>query len=212
MFTVLASVRIFFVRSRFLVVIGTNLFVSVGFIVLWEIFSGGEIPFANINFSWQLADAVMQGERPAIPAEWSAPKGIVKLMQRCWQQLPRNRPVFSEIELVLLQHLVERNIQVEATTLHEPVAADYEKLDMKSLAQLNAAMQENNVEYLRIRERQAELKAQIRALEHEFQQNEDHVRKCKAVHQSLKTKIAQTTTNSLRRRGATHFKCAEFTF
>ncbi|NXU58950.1 FES kinase, partial [Turnix velox] len=71
-------------------------------VLLWEAFSLGAVPYANLS-NQQLREAVEQGLRLEAPAQ--CPGEVYRLMQRCWHYDPRQRPGFSAIhqELVAIR-------------------------------------------------------------------------------------------------------------
>ncbi|NXS90813.1 FES kinase, partial [Jacana jacana] len=63
-------------------------------ILLWEAFSLGAVPYANLS-NQQMREAVEQGMRLDPPEQ--CPEEVYRLMQRCWEYDPRKRPSFSTI-------------------------------------------------------------------------------------------------------------------
>ncbi|KAM6409531.1 tyrosine-protein kinase Fes/Fps [Rhynochetos jubatus] len=63
-------------------------------ILLWEAFSLGAVPYANLS-NQQTREAVEQGTRLEPPEQ--CPEELYRLMQRCWEYDPRKRPSFSAI-------------------------------------------------------------------------------------------------------------------
>ncbi|NXA05057.1 FES kinase, partial [Sapayoa aenigma] len=63
-------------------------------ILLWEAFSLGAVPYANLS-NQQTREAVEQGVRLDAPEQ--CPEEVYQLMQRCWEYDPRKRPSFSTI-------------------------------------------------------------------------------------------------------------------
>ncbi|KFP73101.1 hypothetical protein N310_07397, partial [Acanthisitta chloris] len=63
-------------------------------ILLWEAFSLGAVPYANLS-NQQTREAVEQGMRLDSPEQ--CPEEVYRLMQRCWEYDPRRRPSFSTI-------------------------------------------------------------------------------------------------------------------
>lgn len=62
-------------------------------LVLWELMTS-KIPYTTMS-PLQAAVGVRQGLRPEIPE--NAHSRLVKLMQRCWDAIPSDRPTFAEI-------------------------------------------------------------------------------------------------------------------
>ncbi|NXX50955.1 FES kinase, partial [Tricholaema leucomelas] len=68
-------------------------------ILLWEAFSLGAIPYANLS-NQQTREAVEQGVRLDPPEQ--CPEEVYRLMQRCWEYDPRKRPSFSTVHQDLI--------------------------------------------------------------------------------------------------------------
>lgn len=68
-------------------------------ILLWEILSGGELPYAQLNPLQAAVAVVRQGVRPEIPRK--SDELLTDLMQRCWKTMPSARPRFREINALL---------------------------------------------------------------------------------------------------------------
>ncbi|NXL99051.1 FES kinase, partial [Tyrannus savana] len=68
-------------------------------ILLWEAFSLGAIPYANLS-NQQTREAVEQGVRLDPPEQ--CPEEVYQLMQRCWEYDPHKRPSFSTIHQELI--------------------------------------------------------------------------------------------------------------
>ncbi|NXT46836.1 FES kinase, partial [Pluvianellus socialis] len=68
-------------------------------ILLWEAFSLGAVPYANLS-NQQMREAVEQGMRLDPPEQ--CPEEVYQLMQRCWEYDPRKRPSFSTIHQELI--------------------------------------------------------------------------------------------------------------
>ncbi|KAH0679962.1 hypothetical protein KY290_023754 [Solanum tuberosum] len=78
-------------------------------IVLWELLTA-KVPYDTMT-PLQAALGVRQGLRPELPE--NAHPRLLDLMQRCWVDIPSDRPSFSEIkvELELLLHEIEDTIE-----------------------------------------------------------------------------------------------------
>nr|XP_021155065.1 tyrosine-protein kinase Fes/Fps isoform X2 [Columba livia] len=68
-------------------------------ILLWEAFSLGAVPYANLS-NQQTREAVEQGVRLDRPEQ--CPEEVYQLMQRCWEYDPRKRPSFSTLHQDLI--------------------------------------------------------------------------------------------------------------
>ncbi|KAM8793430.1 tyrosine-protein kinase Fer-like [Eudromia elegans] len=64
-------------------------------ILLWETFSLGVCPYPGMT-NQQAREQVEKGYRMSSPQK--CPEEIYKIMQRCWDYKPENRPKFSEIQ------------------------------------------------------------------------------------------------------------------
>lgn len=78
-------------------------------IVIWELLTA-KVPYDTMT-PLQAALGVRQGLRPELPE--NAHPRLLDLMQRCWVDIPSDRPSFSEIkvELELLLHEIENTIE-----------------------------------------------------------------------------------------------------
>ena len=79
-------------------------------VVMWELWTGKE-PYEGLNYHALLHQITLTngGLRPPVPngPKWEgnhcpepAP-GWSKLMERCWHELPEERPGFDEVRLIL---------------------------------------------------------------------------------------------------------------
>ena len=68
-------------------------------VLLWELWTMGDIPFALESDDKVVAERVIAGER--LPRE-GCPEGVYTLMELCWAALPKDRPTFSELQHKLL--------------------------------------------------------------------------------------------------------------
>ncbi|KAL4436932.1 hypothetical protein ABPG75_004071 [Micractinium tetrahymenae] len=86
-------------------------------VVLWELLTW-DIPWGVTN-PWQVVTIVSDGGRLDIPSrdqlpgpdsqEWVALDAYVALLQRCWAQEPRDRPLFKEV-ISELRDMLERTL------------------------------------------------------------------------------------------------------
>ncbi|KAL4641328.1 inactive tyrosine-protein kinase 7-like [Arapaima gigas] len=68
-------------------------------VLMWEVFTHGELPYSKLT-----DDAVvegLQGGKVKLLAPEGCPSRVYKLMSRCWEPSPKDRPSFSEIVNVL---------------------------------------------------------------------------------------------------------------
>ncbi|XP_078068287.1 inactive tyrosine-protein kinase 7 isoform X2 [Mustelus asterias] len=64
-------------------------------VLMWEVFSQGELPFSNFSDDEVLTG--MQNSQIKHSAPEGCPSKLYKLMQHCWAASPKDRPSFSEI-------------------------------------------------------------------------------------------------------------------
>jgi len=62
---------------------------------LWELFSREKF-FGDLRFTFQIEDAVLNGERPEIP-DTNCPADCVNLIVQSWDGDPTKRPAFDKI-------------------------------------------------------------------------------------------------------------------
>lgn len=70
-------------------------------VVMWEIFSYGQIPYATKN-NTEVLEMLLKGERMAQPQ--GCPDKLYDLMKRCWLVEPKERPDFDEILSKLIEY------------------------------------------------------------------------------------------------------------
>jgi len=63
-------------------------------VVLWEIFSYGQIPYQGMS-NLETTEAVKSGYRMAAPKD--CPNQIIEMMSSCWNEDPEKRPTFKEL-------------------------------------------------------------------------------------------------------------------
>ncbi|XP_048338487.1 inactive tyrosine-protein kinase 7 [Sphaerodactylus townsendi] len=68
-------------------------------VVLWEIFTLGEMPYSKLADEEVLAG--LQTGKMKLPHPDGCPSKVYKVMQRCWAPSPKDRPSFSEIANML---------------------------------------------------------------------------------------------------------------
>nr|NP_955606.1 FBS [Fujinami sarcoma virus]P00530.1 RecName: Full=Tyrosine-protein kinase transforming protein Fps [Fujinami sarcoma virus] len=68
-------------------------------ILLWEAFSLGAVPYANLS-NQQTREAIEQGVRLEPPEQ--CPEDVYRLMQRCWEYDPHRRPSFGAVHQDLI--------------------------------------------------------------------------------------------------------------
>ncbi|XP_048619550.1 serine/threonine-protein kinase STY8 isoform X1 [Brassica napus] len=83
-------------------------------IVIWELLTG-HIPYAYLTPLQAAVGVVQKGLRPKIPKK-THPK-VKGLLQRCWNQDPKDRPEFEEIIEMLQQIMIEDVVVVKTSRL-----------------------------------------------------------------------------------------------
>ncbi|EFX80426.1 hypothetical protein DAPPUDRAFT_32672, partial [Daphnia pulex] len=68
-------------------------------ILLWEIFSLGQMPYQGYTDEFLFLQALKNGYRMETPVH--TPNFVAKMMQDCWMVDPKQRPTFSQIEELL---------------------------------------------------------------------------------------------------------------
>ncbi|VDO66826.1 unnamed protein product [Heligmosomoides polygyrus] len=73
-------------------------------ILLFEIFSLGDVPYATVQ-PMDMISHITEGNRPPQPEK--CPDEVYNIMKKCWDADPNNRPVFAEIrgELTILLNI-----------------------------------------------------------------------------------------------------------
>lgn len=61
---------------------------------MWEVYTCGQMPYGK-STNAQVVEMVRSGERLERPR--ICPREIFNLMTQCWQELPENRPDFSQL-------------------------------------------------------------------------------------------------------------------
>ncbi len=64
-------------------------------VVLWEIWTLGELPYPNLGLQEIFAGVMTGTLRPTVPQ--GCDPGWAALMQECWHAVPRMRPSFTDI-------------------------------------------------------------------------------------------------------------------
>uniref|UniRef100_A0A8C3F6T7 Inactive tyrosine-protein kinase 7 n=1 Tax=Chrysemys picta bellii TaxID=8478 RepID=A0A8C3F6T7_CHRPI len=68
-------------------------------VLMWEVFTHGEMPHAKLADDEVLAG--LQAGKMKLPPPEGCPSKLYKLMQRCWAPSPKERPSFSELATAL---------------------------------------------------------------------------------------------------------------
>src|SRR5437763_13351234 len=69
--------------------------------IMWE-FTTGKKPFHDRSHNHILISDILKGERPQITDD--TPKFYAKLMKKCWDHNPRNKPTAREIQKCFKEH------------------------------------------------------------------------------------------------------------
>uniref|UniRef100_A0A061R3F0 C-src tyrosine kinase n=2 Tax=Tetraselmis sp. GSL018 TaxID=582737 RepID=A0A061R3F0_9CHLO len=74
-------------------------------VLMWELWSAAEVPFAFVSSDEEVARIVTRGQRLEKPE--GCPDCVFALMQRCWEGQAECRPSFQELQTELLSLYVE---------------------------------------------------------------------------------------------------------
>mmetsp|Transcript_7081 Transcript_7081/g.18164 ORF Transcript_7081/g.18164 Transcript_7081/m.18164 type:complete len:901 (-) Transcript_7081:3417-6119(-) len=77
-------------------------------VTLWELFSEGTVPFADMESDEAITKAVVTGDRLGRPV--LCPSDVYKVLQFCWQRRPEDRPAFRSLRILLRD--AERDVAV----------------------------------------------------------------------------------------------------
>ena len=78
-------------------------------VTLWELFSGGCVPWAELESDEEVCQMVVEGKRLSKPKD--CPEPVYKVMQACWQKRTVDRPSFRSLRILLRD--AERDVSVE---------------------------------------------------------------------------------------------------
>jgi serine/threonine protein kinase len=71
-------------------------------VLMWELWAAGELPYYAIKGDEELIERVAKkGLRLARPE--GCPEAVYAVMQRCWELLPAHRPIFQELQGLLME-------------------------------------------------------------------------------------------------------------
>jgi len=71
-------------------------------ILLWELFSEGNLPYPGMS-NKETTEQVLKGYRMTPPE--NCPVQISQLMKKCWSHKPEDRPSFKEIHSTITQNI-----------------------------------------------------------------------------------------------------------
>ncbi|KAF2359275.1 Immunoglobulin I-set [Trinorchestia longiramus] len=91
-------------------------------VVMWEIFSLGQVPYPTVEINKNFLNQLESGTRLEKPPY--ASDGLYGIMSRCWLEEPRYRPLFDELQSLLLDFM------------DAPRRKQYENLDGSNSTQL----------------------------------------------------------------------------
>src|SRR6185369_1756399 len=97
--------------------------------LMWE-HTTGKKPFYDRSHNHCLISDILKGERPQITDD--TPEFYAKLMKRCWNHNPENRPTAEEIEGCLLDYLDSEIISSAEAKRQEIMKSDKFLLDIKN--------------------------------------------------------------------------------
>ncbi|EFX62888.1 hypothetical protein DAPPUDRAFT_119760 [Daphnia pulex] len=86
-------------------------------ILLWEIFSLGNVPYPGMENGWVLVREIQNGCRMEKP-EYS-PNFLGEIMKNCWQKNPNERPTFSQLAGVI-EKQIESLVNLNYLNMNRP--------------------------------------------------------------------------------------------
>lgn len=89
-------------------------------VLLWEIMSYGAVPFVGINLS-DVYQLLSRGYRMTVPS--TCPKAVAKLMKKCWEWYPEDRPTFE-----MLMDEFDKMFNVHTTRPKDVVSSNGQKI------------------------------------------------------------------------------------
>lgn len=89
-------------------------------VLIWEMLSGGQVPWGLGTSNKIVQDMVVAGDR--LPCSSSWPGGLVELMNRCFNATPKQRPKFSAIKELLAEMIAKCDL-ASPTQIHNAAAA-----------------------------------------------------------------------------------------
>lgn len=103
-------------------------------VLLWEIFSLGQLPYEDINTTSQLIRQLHSGFRMARPE--FANNAISRIMLNCWRTEPSERPTFHQLEEDISVHLMT-SVRNRYIQMNQPFIKLNEEIKKKILIQTN---------------------------------------------------------------------------
>ncbi len=88
-------------------------------VVLWEVFTFGEVPYPQLTNA-ETVEFVKNGNRMALPPK--SPEAIQNLILECWQEKPEDRPNFKKV-LEIISETFEL-----ASVANKPIVSQTRKL------------------------------------------------------------------------------------
>ncbi|XP_062851477.1 inactive tyrosine-protein kinase 7 [Trichomycterus rosablanca] len=77
-------------------------------VLMWEVFSHGELPYSTLSHEEVLEGLQAGTLKLSAPESW--PSEVYKLMSHCWAPSPKERPSFSELVLALEDIPLDSNV------------------------------------------------------------------------------------------------------
>src|SRR5438132_1518016 len=105
--------------------------------IMWE-FTTGKKPFHDRPHNYILISDILKGERLQITDD--TPEFYAKLMKRCWDHNPENRPTAEEIEKYFHGYQSRLTKEKEAIKL-----AEAKRQEIKNKPQINYKYNMNNI-------------------------------------------------------------------
>ncbi|XP_046451547.1 fibroblast growth factor receptor 2-like [Daphnia pulex] len=72
-------------------------------VLLWELFSLGQVPYPGMDVGHILMKEILKGYRMDKPE--LAPNFFGEMMADCWKSDPKERPTFSQMEEIICSHM-----------------------------------------------------------------------------------------------------------
>ncbi|EFX87291.1 hypothetical protein DAPPUDRAFT_44144, partial [Daphnia pulex] len=88
-------------------------------VVLWEIFSLGQVPYPGMDVGHILMKEILRGYRMDKPE--LTPNFFSEMMADCWKSDPKERPTFSQMEEIICSHM-ESSVSSDYLNMNAPYA------------------------------------------------------------------------------------------
>ncbi len=117
-------------------------------IVLWEIFSYGELPYSNYDNNADVMQGIVKHHDRLGPPQ-NCPGNVYSIMQICWNEDPRSRPSFENIFKQL--HVIERQVNPNLSLDFSDVDISQENKDVSDVSDRrdsSSSYYNNDAEYV----------------------------------------------------------------